>query len=340
MRILAFLIISGMTIICYSAPEISPCLSMRYGFNYVDSHTPDDALNGRDYLSRVGVKLQQELSNGWQSIGKVEYGDRSDNKVDIKQNEGLGVRQYYLGLSKGLHSVRAGSQFLIWHKLVRSPYFSSGSDTLTQGTARDDDLIQYYYSSDDFKFASGIQAAGQDGDSFDQLQLGGELAVLAAKIQWAISHDNNGPSRGNNLYGIRVTKPTKDLRYSVFYHHADQGYDLYKGSNSGTVRVTEGEQSGNIRGVPDCDDQQRYSIGIFVAGAIGGSELKSRIAKEHCYDSGAVSSLKLEYIASISKNYKIWISSEFLANDKRRRPESSSMVSMSEYQIGLRWDIF
>ena len=48
--------------------------SLRLGADYVESGTADDAVNGRDYLSRVGVKANVQLTDGLVGLGKVECG--------------------------------------------------------------------------------------------------------------------------------------------------------------------------------------------------------------------------------------------------------------------------
>ncbi|MCP4990372.1 MAG: hypothetical protein GY928_31340 [Colwellia sp.] len=53
--------------------------SLRLGADYVDSGTADDAVNGRDYLSRIGVNAKVQLTDGLIGLGKVEYGLRGDD---------------------------------------------------------------------------------------------------------------------------------------------------------------------------------------------------------------------------------------------------------------------
>jgi hypothetical protein len=60
--------------------------TLRIGIDYVDAGTQDDAINGRDYLSRVGINAKKRIGEGLALVGTVEYGLRSDNLVDLQQN--------------------------------------------------------------------------------------------------------------------------------------------------------------------------------------------------------------------------------------------------------------
>ena len=46
--------------------------SVRLGIDYVDAGTPDDAINGRDYLSRVGVNAKKRIGDGIALVGTIE----------------------------------------------------------------------------------------------------------------------------------------------------------------------------------------------------------------------------------------------------------------------------
>ena len=117
--------------------------SLRLGADYVDSGTADDAANGRDFLSRIGVNAEVQLSDGLTGVGKVEYGLRGDDGVNFNQNQKPGLRQIYVGLKGNFGTVTYGSQTIIWHQYVRSAYFSDGLDSLRQGAIRDDDMLQW-----------------------------------------------------------------------------------------------------------------------------------------------------------------------------------------------------
>ena len=71
--------------------------SLRLGMDYVDAGTVDDAANGRDFLSRVGVKASVALTDSLTGIGKIEYGLRGDDGVNFAQNDKPGMRQVYVG---------------------------------------------------------------------------------------------------------------------------------------------------------------------------------------------------------------------------------------------------
>ena len=67
-------------------PELKGYASMRLGIDSVDAGTSDDGANGRDYLSRIGVKGSMELDDGLTGVMQLEYGVRDDNLVDVNQN--------------------------------------------------------------------------------------------------------------------------------------------------------------------------------------------------------------------------------------------------------------
>jgi len=72
--------------------------SLRVGVNIVDAGTSYDGANGRDYLSRLGLKAKFPIRDGLEGIAQVEYGLRSDNKVDFQQNGDTTLRLAMIGL--------------------------------------------------------------------------------------------------------------------------------------------------------------------------------------------------------------------------------------------------
>ena len=318
-------------------PETEAYVSLRAGFNYVYSDGPDDAANGRDFLSRAGIKAKQKITPDLTALALVEYGERGDNGVDFKQNEAPGLRRLQLGLANQHHKILAGSQTLIWHSFVRSAYFSDGNDTLRQGTIRDDDLLQYYFTNGPLKLAAGLHLEAQEGDSVDQLQLAGQYQLGAIKAQLAWSKDQRGDNKGN-LLGTRVWWQLAGLTLSGYYHLADEDYDLYAGSSTGNVRLTETPDEGSINAVPSCASEERSSTGIYSSYRINNHQLHGRLAADQCKTSGDVRSAKVEYINHLSKQFRLWVSAEGLSNDLTRRPATSNAISMSELQLGVRMD--
>jgi predicted porin len=321
-----------------SAPvESKAYVSLRAGFNYVDSNGSDDAMNGRDFLSRAGIKAKQILSPNLTALALVEYGERGDNKVDFKQNEGPGLRRLYLGLSHGHHKILAGSQTLIWHSFVRSAYFSDGNDSLRQGAIRDDDLLQYYFANGPLRLAAGLHLEGQEGNSLDQLQLAVEYQISNMKAQLAWSKDQRGDNTGN-LFGGRLWWQSGSFTASAYYHLAESDFDLYTGSSTGNVRLTETPSEGSINGVTSCVDEQRSSAGLYMSYRINQHQWHARLAADQCEISDDVNSLKVEYVRHLSKQFRLWAAIEGLDSDSSRSPSSSDGSNMSELQLGVRMD--
>ena len=91
--------------------------SIRLGMDYVDAGTGDDAINGRDYLSRVGINAKKRIGEGLALVGTVEYGLRSDNLVDLQQNGDPTLRLAYVGVqSDDYGSLYYGSQTIVFHR--------------------------------------------------------------------------------------------------------------------------------------------------------------------------------------------------------------------------------
>lgn len=310
--------------------------SLRLGADYVDSGSADDAANGRDYLSRVGVKANVQLADGLTGLGKVEYGLRGDDGVNFKQNQKPGMRQIYVGIKGDFGTLTYGSQTILWHKYVRSAYFSDGLDSLRQGAIRDDDLLQWQKSFDNWSFGAAIQTEQQDGDSIDQYQLAGEYHNQGLKIQAALAADQQGDNNGN-LYGLRVWYDiSKAVTVSAFYHLAEEDFDIYKGNSSGNVRLVSAKNDGKVGGVTACTGEDRSTVGLYGKWRQGSNQVHARYAINACDVKGDVSSLKVEYIHYLSKKFRLWASFEQLDNDDTRLPSTGE--NMSEIQLGARFD--
>lgn len=310
--------------------------SLRLGADYVDSGTADDAVNGRDFLSRIGVNAEVQLSDGLTGVGKVEYGLRGDDGVNFNQNQKPGLRQIYVGLKGNFGTVTYGSQTIIWHQYVRSAYFSDGLDSLRQGAIRDDDMLQWQKSYNNWKFAAAIQTEKQDGDSIDQYQVATQYKNKSLKLQAALAADQQGENTGN-LYGFRAWYDiSKSLTVSAFYHLAEEDFDLYKGNSSGNVRLVSAEESGKVGGVTSCVDEDRSTVGLYGKWRQGNNQIHARYAVNSCKIKGDVNSIKVEYIRYFSKKFRMWASVEHLDNDATRLPSTGE--DMSAVQLGVRFD--
>lgn len=311
--------------------------TLRIGIDDVSAGTPDDGMNGRDYLSAVGVKASVKMDNGLTGVGQVEYGIRSENSVDVVQNGQPTLRYALVGLKGGFGEVYYGSQTPLWHKYVRSAYFSDGNDSIRLGTVREDDLTQYYFKGANYSVGAGIHTEGQDGDSLDSWSVGGEYKAGPATLQAAYTKDERGDNNGG-LLGVRVWYAVNDaITLSAFHHQADDDFDLYGGS-SGNVALTDASVSGSKKGINNCAGEERTNDGLYAAYKSGANKVHARYAVDSCDTSGDVSSTKVEYVRYLAKNYNVWVSYEVLNNDEARKPTTSSGNDMSEAQVGVRFD--
>ena len=319
-------------------PSVDFYGSIRTGVDNVDADTQDDGANGRDFLSRVGFKSQLAISDRLSGFAQVEYGLRSDNLVDIQQNGDPTLRLALVGLQGSWGQISYGSQTLLWHKYVRNSYFSDGLDSVRQGAIRDDDLLQYTHSIGALSFGLGAQFEGQDGDSVDQLQIGGQYTAGPVKLQAAYSSDERGENTGG-LLGLRAFwQVTEQFLVSAYTHRADEDYDLYAGSATGNVRLRDASIEGRVNGIPSCVGEERDSTGLYGSYRIGSNLFHARYAVDNCKDAGDVDSIKVEYVRFLNKKYRAWIAYEDLSNDDGRRPTTSSGSDMSELQVGVRFD--
>lgn len=310
--------------------------SLRVGADYVDAGTNDDAANGRDFLSRIGVKASMDLGGGFTGLARVEYGMRGDDGVNFVQNQKAGLRQITVGVKGDFGTLNFGSQTLLWHKYVRSAYFSDGLDSLRQGAIRDDDLLQWEKTSGHWKFGASVQMEKQDGDSFDQFQLAAQYKAGDVKLQAALSTDQRGDNSGN-LYGVRAWYELNDaITLSAFHHLAQADYDLYSGNSSGNVRLVSASEVGKVGGATSCNGEERSTSGIYARWQSGANKLHTRYAINSCDVKGDIQSYKVEYVRSMSKAFKLWASIEQLDNDITRLPVTGE--EMTALQIGARVD--
>jgi len=305
--------------------------SLRMGIDDVSAKDNGDAggLNGRDYLSRIGVKANTDLGSGLTGVGVVEYGIRDSSAIDISQNGQPTLRLAYVGLKGGFGEIYYGSQTPIFHTYVRSAYFSDGSDTVRLGTVRDDDLTQYFYKAENFSVAAAVQTETQDGDDFDSWSLAGDYKAGPFKVQVAYVKDERVGD--GDLMGARVWfDATSAVKLSAFYHLQSEDYGLTNGS-TGNVRLQDKTEAG----VNNCAGEERSNAGVYGSFKTGANQIHARYAIDSCDDAGDVDSIKVEYIRYLAKNYRVWVSYETLDADDSREPASGDL---SETQLGVRYD--
>lgn len=316
--------------------------SIRIGVDYIDAGVDQDGANGRDFLSRIGVKAKYSIDDSFDFIGQIEYGTRSD-VVDFAQNGGLALRQLNVGIKhKKYGSLKYGSQTTTFHKFVRGAYFNDGLDTLRLATIREDDYLAYDIKKGPIKFGAGIQLEGQDGDDIDQYQVGAEYSLGTFKLQGAYVRDNEGDSRGN-LYGVRGWwTPNKNFKLSAYRHQQDDGFDFPSGVGAtGTLRLRARDGGlGNINFVTTCVGQDRATTGIYGSGRFNKHQLHARYAIDECDTSGDVSSIKAEYVYHFDKSLRAWVAYEHLETDSGRTPAllASSGDAFDSVQLGVRFD--
>lgn len=303
--------------------------SLRIGIDSIDAKTADDGVNGRDFLSRIGVKADQTIGNGLKVTGQLEYGIGAD----FGQKSAPELRLANVGLKGDFGSVSFGSQTTLWHKFVRGAYFSDGNDSLRQGAIRDDDLIQYYYKQGGLTLGAGLQVEGRDGDDVDQYMLGGEYKAGALKVQAAYSMDNRGDDKGD-LLGARVWyKVTDALTLSALTHQASKDYDLYGGNSAGNVKTASLKNP-----VGGCEED-RSTNAAYAQYKFGSNMIHTRYAVNSCDQSGDASSVKVEYVRFVSKKFRTWVSYEDISlDDKRVAANAAAEDSISAIQLGTRFD--
>lgn len=334
-------LISGivLTTLCATAQAENPVNtdvygSLRIGLDHIDANSNDDGLNGRDFLSRVGIKASQQLTDTLQVTGQLEYGIGAD----FGQKSQPELRLANVGVKGNFGAVYYGSQTTLWHKLVRGAYFSDGNDSLRQGAIRGDDLIQYYYQQGGLLLAAGLQAEGRDGDDIDQYMAGAEYQLGALKLQAAYSKDNRGDNKGD-LLGARIWYKINDaFTLSALSHQASKDYDLYSGNSSGDVKTD------SVKAVSSCSAEKRATHALYAQYRFGANMLHSRYAINQCDDAGDADSVKVEYVRFISKKFRTWLSYEYITLDDERLETAvagsakASEDNVSAIQLGARFD--
>ena len=303
--------------------------SLRIGIDSIDANTKDDGANGRDFLSRIGVKADQKITEGLKVTGQLEYGIGAD----FGQKSSPELRLANVGLKGDFGSITFGSQTTLWHKFVRGAYFSDGNDSLRQGAIRDDDLIQYYYKNGGLTLGAGTQVEGRDGDDFDQYMFGGEYKAGALKVQAAYSKDNRGDNNGD-LLGLRAWYKIGDaVTLSAVSHQASKDYDLYGGNSAGNVKTA------SLKNPVGACAEDRTTNAAYAQYKFGANMLHTRYGVNSCDKSGDATSVKVEYVRFVSKKFRTWVSYENISlDDKRKAANSAAEDSISAIQLGSRFD--
>ena len=315
--------------------------SLRIGVSAVSADTGEmyeDGANGTDHLSRVGIKGSTKLDGSLTAIGMVEYGLADADQAEPLQKASPTLRQAWVGLKGDWGTIMFGSQTNIWHKFVRSGYFSSLGDSLRQGAIRDDDLLQYYFSKGKLKLAAGIQIEGNDGDDIDQLQAAVEYSWDTVKLQAAISKDNRGDSTGN-LIGLRgYWTPTKEITLSAFTHMADEDYDFYAGGSAGDIFLVDEATDRKVSLLKTCKNEERETHGVYGSYKLGKHSISARYATNSCDMMGDADSVRVEYVHAFGKQFRTWVGFETISMDDTRMPDYLTEDSIDELQLGIRYD--
>ena len=333
------------------AAELKPSFkaygSARVGINSVDANIENDGADGRDFLSRFGVKGSQPINDSLKAVGQIEYGNAATQGSSGK------LRLQFFGLEGDFGKLYYGSQTTVWHKFVRGAYFSDGNDSLRGGAIRDDDLLQYYYKNGGLTLGLAAQTENRDGDDIDQYQIGAEYKAGGAKFQAALAKDNRGDNTGT-LLGLRAWYTTGNFTVSAMRHAATDDFDLYgfsSGYTSVSVPKTEGtvtlDASGNpalgtktgsstVGALTKCSGQDVATNALYGRYKSGSHQIHARYAVNDCEDSGDVSSVKVEYVRFLGKKARIWASYETFDSDDGRLPSTGD--DMSAFQIGGRVD--
>ncbi|GAA4899816.1 porin [Ferrimonas pelagia] len=311
--------------------------SIRMGLDYVDAGSDNDAINGRDFLSRIGVKGSTDITDGIKGIAVVEYGLRGEDSINFKQNDKPTFRQLFVGLDTDYGKVTFGSQTVLYYTYVGSGYFSDAFDSLRLTGVRADDMLQYEYGAGNFKIASQVQLSGQDGDDVDQFQLAGQYGVGPLKLQAALVADTKGDDKGNK-YGVRGWYDVTDsITLSAFFDFAEG--DFAGAIQPGNLKTTDNDGE-SISGVTQCELEDRQTSGIYGAYSFGASKVHARYALSSCDNSGDVSSYKAEYTYKLNKQMNLWASYEILDADNSRKVTKDDVTydDFSQLQLGVRYD--
>ncbi len=312
--------------------------SVRIGLDYVDTGTLDDSVNKRDFLSRIGVKARTRIRNDFSGVLVIEYGLQAVKLDDIEVDNLFFRRLTYVGIKGAWGELNYGTQNLVFHTFLRNSFFSDSNDSIRQGTIRDDDLLQYFYSTNNWSLGLGTQFSEREANYADQFQIAGEYSFIQSKYQLGMIKDNQGENTGK-LIGARIWwYPGKEWTMSLYHQVANESFDLYSGSTTGNLQSRHDVVARNIVGVRSCPSEDRSSSGIYVKYNTGKHTFHGRKAKDMCDRLGGVDSVKLEYILQVLTGVRTWFSVELLNNDQSRAPLSSSGDSLSEIQFGIRYD--
>ncbi|MGH1542094.1 MAG: porin [Arenicella sp.] len=295
--------------------KITPYGSVRVGLESNDIDGQETDTDGRDFLSRFGLKGSQKITQGLSVIGRIEYGlDATDSKNESN------LRLGFVGLKGDLGQLTFGSQTLIWHKFVRGAFFNDGTDTLRLGTIRDSDQLNYLGKSGGFSYGLGLQFKGKTGtgddaqsnsDSVDTAQFGASYKSGNFILKGALLKDSAGENTGT-LLGLRPEMTFGGTKVALVYFNASDDFDVY-GANL-------------------CKDGgATTTAGLYAKQKIGSGAIHGRFMTKSCDTAGPeADSIKLEYVHFLSKKARFWVSGESL--DKEAGADDT------ELQVGFRFD--
>lgn len=294
---------------CLASPsyaEVTPYGSLRIGLLSEDGE--DRSTSIQNASTRFGLKASTQLTDTTTIFGRLEYGtDPTNHKNDVA------LRVGEVGLKGPLGTLTIGSQFLAWHKFVRSGQMNDLGDQLRLGTARTSDLVQYRTGlggKAELIAEARISDDEMEGDDLDHLTAGISLPMGNHRLRIAALKDNNGENTGT-LIGARARFNFGQSQVELTYHSANDDFDLYDSN----LCSTGGTDTANI----------------FASHSVGSNTFAARYATKSCdLAEDEANALELEYQKKLSKKARIWLA---IANNS---PEVGD--STTDVQLGLRYD--
>ena len=239
-----------------------------------------DGVEGKDALSRIGLKASQKVSDDLRAFGGVELRVNAD-----ETNSTPNLRLGYAGLKTNYGQVSFGSQTQVWHKFVRGSKFSDGSDSLRLGTIRDKDSLQYFHKLGKVKV--GLSQSFENGGN-EHTQIGAAIPFPKGKLGIAYTKDEEG-----GLLGLRPEVTFGKTSASLLYYRADSDFSAHGANlcNDGGDTTSAG-----IYG------KQKFGKGMFV---------HARYMELDCdTDAKDKNSTKVEFVKQFNKKMRMWVSHE------------------------------
>jgi len=312
--------------------------SLRVGLEHIHADIEGDGWYWRDYLSRVGVKPEWKVGKELSVVGHLEYGLKGQLLDDLTGSIDVKKRLSYLGIKYRGHSAFYGRQNVVWHQFVRTNYFLGGLDTERQGVLRDDNMLQYFYKSQQSRLGVGVRFDETKTLGVRNVQVGGQTQYENIKLQFAIVSDEFGPAQGT-LVGVKLWYyPTSNWTLSAYSHNATSDFDEYAGSSSGVVKIHQAEPNGLLKAIQTCSDEKRSSYGVYTGYKWARQKVHGRVATDRCKSSGEVDSLRVEYIYAFKDNLRAWLSVEHLRYRDQQRSPLTEVDKVYHSQLGIRYD--